>query len=61
MIRRRTTTEYRLAHAADYFCMIEFAALKYAAGEAGEAYNKFFGGIGTFKRNWLKQARRKRV
>lgn len=42
--------------------MIEFAALKYAAGEAGETYNKFFfGGIGVFKCNWLKQARRKRV
>lgn len=53
--------EYRLAQVADYFCMIEFAALKYAAGEAGETYNKFFGGIGTFKCNWLKQARRKRA
>lgn len=46
---------------ADYFCMIEFAALKYAAGEAGETFNKFFGGIGAFKYNLLKQARRKHV
>lgn len=62
VIRRKTTmTEYRLAQVADYFCTIELAALKYTAGEAGETYNKFFGGIGAFKRNWLKQARRKRV
>ncbi len=54
-------TEYRLSQAADYFCTIELAALKYEANEAGETYNKFFGGVGAFKRNWLKQARRKRL
>lgn len=59
--RKMTMTEHRLAQVADYFCTIELAALKYAAGEAGETYNKFFGGIGALKRNWLKQARRKRV
>lgn len=60
--RRRTTmTEYRLAQVADYFCTIELAAVKYAAKEDGATYNKFFGGIGAFKRNWLKQARRKAI
>lgn len=37
------------------------ALVKYEAKEDGETYNKFFGGIGSFKRNWLKQARSKRI
>lgn len=37
------------------------ALVKYGAKENGETYNKFFGGIGSFKRNWLKQARSKRI
>ncbi len=60
--RRKTSmTDYRLEQVADYLCTIELAAIKYAAKENGETYNKFFGGIGAFKKNWLKQARRKRV
>lgn len=59
--RRTTMTEYRLTQVADYLCTIELAAVKYAAKEAGGTYDKFFGGIGSFKRNWLKQARRKRL
>lgn len=59
--RRKTSmTDYRLEQVADYLCTIELAAVKYAAKENGETYNKFFGGIGSFKKNWLKQARRKR-
>lgn len=52
-------TDYRLEQAADYLCTIELAALRYADKEDGQTYNKFFGGVGKFKRNWLKQARRK--
>ena len=61
--RRKTSmTDYRLEQAADYLCTIELAAIKYAAKEdGGGTYNKFFGGIGPFKRNWLKQARRKAI
>ena len=60
VIRKKTTmTEYRLAQVADYLCTIELAAVKYAAKENGGTYDKFFGGIGSFKKNWLKQARRK--
>ena len=60
--RRRTSmTDYRLEQAADYLCTLELAAIKYAAKEDGETYNKFYGGIGSFKRNWLKQIRRKRL
>ncbi|OUO21691.1 DUF3800 domain-containing protein [Collinsella sp. An307] len=60
--RRRTSmTDYRLEQVADYLCTIELAAVKYAAKEDGATYDKFFGGIGAFKRNWLKQVRRKRL
>lgn len=62
VVRKRTTmTEYRLSQVADYLCTIELAAVKYAAKEDGGTYEKFFGGIGSFKKNWLKQARRKLI
>ena len=62
VVRRRTTmTEYRLSQVADYLCTIELAAVKYAAKENGGTYDKFFGGVGSFKKNWLKQARRKLI
>lgn len=62
IIKKRTTmTEYRLAQVADYLCTIELAAAKYAAKENGGTYDKFFGGVGAFKKNWLKQARRKAI
>ena len=63
VVRRRKTsmTDYRLEQVADYLCTIELALVKYEAKEDGGTYNKFFGGIGTFKRNWLKQARRKQI
>ena len=55
-------TDYRLEQVADYLCTIELALVKYEAKENGETYNKFLGGIGSyFKRNWLKQARSKRI
>lgn len=62
VLRRHTSmTDYRLEQVADYLCTIELAAIKFAAKENGTTYDKFFGGIGSFKRNWLKQARRKRL
>ena len=54
-------TDYRLEQVTDYFCTIELALTKYETKEDGETYNKFFGDIGSFKRNWLKQARSKRI
>lgn len=52
--RRQTTmTDYRLKQAADCLCTIELAAIKYAAKEDGGTYDRFFGGVGSFKRNWL--------
>lgn len=54
-------TDYRLEQVADYLCTIELALVKYEAKGNGETYNKLFGGVGSFKRNWLKQARGKRI
>ena len=63
VVRRRKTsmTDYRLEQVTDCLCTIELALVKYQAKEDGETYNKFFGGIGSFKRNWLKQARSKLI
>lgn len=54
-------TDFRLEQVADYLCTIELGLVKYETKKDGETYNKFFGGIGSFKRNWLKQARNKRI
>ena len=43
----------RMASAA--LCTIELADVKYDAKEDGGTYDKFFGGVCTFKKNWLKQ------
>ncbi|WP_251231682.1 ABC transporter [Adlercreutzia aquisgranensis] len=60
--RKRTTmTECRLAQVADYLCTIELAAARYAIKEDGGTYEKFFGDIGSFKKNWLRQATRKTI
>lgn len=48
-----------LSQAADYFCSIEMAATKYSAASESSSYRKFFGLKGDFKKNYLKQARRK--
>ncbi len=63
VVRRRKTsmTGYRLEQVADHLCTIELALVKYEAKEGGGTYSKFFGGIGAFKRNRLKQARSKRI
>ena len=63
VVRHRKTpmADYRLEQVADYLCTIELASVKYQAKEDSEMYNKFFGGIGPFKRNWLKQARSKLI
>ena len=51
----------RLAQAADYFCSIERIARKYERKEESNTYKLFFGLAGDFKRNYLKQARRKAI
>lgn len=50
---------FRLAQVADYLCAIELAAVKYGRSEQTETDVRFFGNRASFRRNWLKQARRK--
>lgn len=65
----KEAVEYRLigyqdrrpAQAADYYCSIERIARRYERKEESDTYRKFFGLIGDFKRNYLKQARRKAI
>ncbi len=59
--KRLRYQDRRLAQAADYFCSIELAAMRYEQGEETSTYLKFYGSRGAFKKNWLKQARRKLV
>ena len=57
--KRLRYQERRLAQAADYFCSMELAALRYADHEETRTYVKLFGGSRSFRANHLKQARRK--
>lgn len=54
-------TEKRLYQVADFFCSIELAAMRYAKGETSKTYEKFYGAWRSFRVNYLKQVRRKRV
>ncbi len=53
--------DYRLAQAADLICTIELTALKLEAKEATKTDDRFFGSFGSFKKNWLKKIRKKRL
>lgn len=57
--RDSTYRTLRLAQVADYLCAIELTAAKFECHCETSTDVKFFGGVGTFKKNWLKQARRK--
>lgn len=50
---------FRLSQVADYLCAIELTAEKYRRHTATSTDEKFFGGATAFKKNWLKQARKK--
>ena len=51
--------DYRLAQVADYLCSVEHIATLYAARGQSNTHDKFFGMPGSFRRNYLKPARRK--
>ena len=58
---RGMSLEQRKKMLYSFNVLMQRLPIKYAAKEDGETYNKFFGGIGPFKKNWLKQARRKAI
>lgn len=57
--RESTYRAFRLAQVADYLCAIELTAAKFEHHCETATDVKFFGSVGMFKKNWLKQARRK--
>lgn len=57
--KRLRYQERRLAQAADYFCSMELAALRYANHEETNTYIKLFGHHRAFKANHLKQMRKR--
>lgn len=57
--RDSSYSAYRLAQAADYLCEIELAAIKFEHHEETRTDIRFFRSYSAFKKNWLKQARRK--
>lgn len=50
---------FRLAQVADYLCALELTEIKYAAHEETATDVRFFGKASTFRKNYLRQARRK--
>ncbi|MDO4404736.1 MAG: hypothetical protein Q4C09_06840 [Atopobiaceae bacterium] len=51
--------DYRLAQVADYLCSVELACMRYREGSYSRTYRKFYGQSQSFRRNFLKPARRK--
>ena len=52
---------FRLAQVADYLCALELTEAKYAAHEETATDVRFFGKASTFRKNYLRQARRKLI
>ena len=50
---------FRLSQVADYLCALELTDLKYQAHEETATDTRFFGKASAFRKNYLKQARRK--
>lgn len=53
--------DYRLFQLADYICTMELTALKYEAHAETSTDLAFFGQWGSFKKNYLRKLRRKRL
>lgn len=51
--------ERRLAQVADYLSSIELAGMRFETGNVSRTYDRFYGTRGEFRRNFLKQVRRK--
>lgn len=53
--------DYFLFQVADYVCGIELTAIRYKTNKAGKTEARFFGEWINFKKNYLKNIRRKRM
>lgn len=59
--RNSSPRDYRLSQVADCICALELTAQKYVDKRSTVTDGKMFGGIGAFKRNYLKKIRRMRL
>ena len=59
--RNSSPALYRLEQVADFLCTMELTCEKYHNNEQTQTDNKFFGDWKTFKTNYLKPIRRKRM
>ena len=46
---------------ADYVCTLELTAIKFEGHEEGTTDKRFFGSWGSFKKNYLRKIRKKRL
>lgn len=61
LYRSESPEQYRLAQAADFICTLELTARKYDAGKQTATDRRFFGSPRDFKRDYLRQVRRKQL
>lgn len=59
--RDASPRDYRLEQVADFLCTLELTCEKFRNGEQTETDNKFFGDWKSFRANYLKPIRRKRL
>ena len=53
--------DYRLFQVADYICSLELVDIKFQCNAQSGSDEKFFGYYSSFKKNWLKKLRKKRL
>lgn len=59
--RKTKASDFMLEQAADLICTLELTAMKFDNKEASRTDERFFGGVRSFKKNYLKAIRRKRM
>lgn len=61
MYRKTRASDYILEQAADMLCTLELTAMKYRNNEETHTDAKFFGSAHSFKNNYMKAIKRKRM
>lgn len=61
LYRKTRSTDYILEQAADMLCTLELTAVKFRNKEATRTDAKFFGSAHSFKNNYMKSMKRKRM
>lgn len=61
LYRKTRSADYVLEQAADMLCTLELTAVKFRNKEATRTDGKFFGDAHSFKNNYMKSVKRKRM